>query len=286
MPAFGEVNTPGDQLIWRQLIAKEQDFASKAPRPGFSLRSAVNREEVPVRHKPGHIDPSKPNKKGFDPAAYGWDPQGVLATEFRKCRKQAEAPPTKRFLFPESTAQELGWCMKERKGFEAGGVQPVKSLPTLPPVDEVTAQRRLLRKERKAALAAEEGDKPKRSLGKWASDSQLSATAPGCGPNGTEISMMPPSLISTVLPTELSATSSWPGVQKDLVRRVREQDVKVAEAIVEYNRYLCYGDRGNKHFRPLGETDATAYASAFMKATSGVPPHKWDPRAMPGKEAG
>merc|ERR1711959_367868 len=89
---------------------------ARAPRSGFSLRCAVNREEVPVRFKPGHIDPSQAKIcKDFDPKAYGWDPQGELATEFRKCRKRSTAPPTNRFLFPETTAQENGWCQKEKK---------------------------------------------------------------------------------------------------------------------------------------------------------------------------
>jgi len=277
MPAFGDVNTPADQLIWRQLIQKEKEVQKHAPRSGFSLRFAVNREDVPVRFKPGHIDPSKSDNKGFDPAAYGWDPQGELATEFRKCRKGATAPPTKRFLFPETTAQENGWCMKEARKRQSS------SLSKLPPVsgdkpakakakvDDETMRRRQLRKDMQEAKIDEEGGEPKRGLGKWASDSQHSAKTP----LATELSATAPSCLSSAMITELSKATSWPGVAKELVTRVREQDVKVAEAMVEYNRYLCYGDRGNKHFRPLGETDATAYASAFMKATSGVPPHKY-----------
>jgi hypothetical protein len=276
MPAFGEVNTPGDQLIWRQLIAKEKDFAAKAPRSGFSLRCAVNREEVPVRFKPGHIDPSVKNTKGFDPKAYGWDPKGELATEFRKCRKRSTAPPTNRFLFPETTAQENGWCQKPTKERP----DKIVKLPTVDAdksvkVDAEAAERRRRRREAQETTIDEDGGEPKRGLGKWASDSQLSAAAP----IGSQVSAIPPSYVSSAVITDLSRTSSWPGVAKELVARVREQDVRVAKAMEEYNRYLCYGDRGNKHFRPLGETDATAYANAFMLATSGVPPHKWDPRA-------
>lgn len=281
MPAFGEVNTPADQLIWRQLIAKEKELARSAPRSGFSLRCAVNREEVPVRFKPGHIDPSQKNTKGFDPKAYGWDPQGELATEFRRCRKRSTAPPTNRFLFPETTAQENGWCQKEK----APKSRQSSSLSKLPPVSAGGASKQVddkRRKERQESKVDEvDGDPKKRGLGKWASESQLSATAP----LPTEVSAIAPSQLSSTMITELSKATSFPGVAKELVARVREQDVKVAEAMVEYNRYLCYGDRGNKHFFPLGETDATAYANAFTKATMGVPPHKWDPRASaPPKE--
>merc|ERR1712046_522628 len=107
-------------------------------------------------------------------------------------------------------------------------------------------------------------------LRKWASESNLSALPP------TELSGAAPSYISSAMVTELSRATSWPGIPKELVRRAKEQDLNVENAMIEYRRYLCYGDRGNKHFRPLGETDATAYANAFTKATSGVPPHKWD----------
>lgn len=302
MPAFGVVDTPGDQLMWRQLIQKEKDVARMAPRSGFSLRGAVSREEVPVHHKPGHIDPQElRNCKGFDPKAHGWDPKGDLATEFRRCRKRATAPPTNRFLFPETTAQENGWCLKASKPQprrassltalpveaqrkqDAGGADKLAKAVTL---EGEVVQRR--RREREGDDAEQAGSKL--GLGKWASESQLSAARP----NGTELSALPPSMLSAAAPSCLSGTqlsratasSVWVGVPKELVKRVREQDVKVEAAMDQARRYMCYGDRGNKHFYPLGETDATAYANAFMLATSGVPPHKWDPRSVPGKETG
>lgn len=261
-----------------------------------------------MRFKPGHINPSQDqlNNKGFDPKDYGWDPQGELATEFRRCRKRSTAPPTNRFLFPETTAQENGWCLKVAKQ------QRAKSLPKLEKAARETAAASgaekaaaSRRKEAAAKGAAakmasvpENGQaegEPKRGLGKWASDSQLSATAPAsrlsAAPPGSRLSAAPPppdsqlsvaapSCLSSVLLTELSKATSWPGVNPDLVARVRAQDARIEKCMVEARRFQCYGDRGNKHFRPLGETDATAYANAFMLATSGVPPHKWDPRAV------
>lgn len=279
MPAFGEINTPGDQLIWRQLITKERDFAAMKPKSGFSLRCAVSREEVPVRFKPGHCDPSKNDCKGFVPKDHGWDPKGEDAMEFRRCRTRSSAPPTKRYLFPVTEAQESGWCQKERKqrSLKSALAKSCPKLPSVEPAPEpLTAAEKFhqRRKQLEQTTIDEEGGEPKRGLGKWGSDSQLSATAP----LASQVSATAPSCLSSAMVTELSKTSTWPGVEKSIVTRVREQDEKVAEAMVEYNRYLCYGDRGNKHFRPLGETDATAYASAFMKATSGIPPHKWDPR--------
>jgi len=266
------------------------------------LRGAVSREEVPVKFKHGHIDPSKErlNKKGFEPQEYGWDPQGELATEFRRCRKRATAPPTNRFLFPETTAQENGWCLKIPK-------QPRDARVKLPPTEKLAKSESdpaLQTSKRKEVVVKDSGDR-KSGLGKWASESQLSATAPAKGsqlsalaplgsqvsavaplgsqvsavaPLGSQVSAVAPSCLSAAMVSELSQTSSWPGVAKELVRRVRVQDVRVETAMQEYKRYMCYGDRGNKHFCPLGETDATAYANAFMLATSGIPPHKWDPR--------
>jgi hypothetical protein len=242
---------------------------------------------VPIRFKPGHSDPSKDklNVKGFDPKAHGWDPKGDLANEFRRCRKRSTAPPTDRFLFPETTAQENGWCMKPQK-------PPRESALKLPRTDSKVSllkegkddselpQRRSRRRELKEGqdgVASQDGSGSKLGLGKWASESQLSAASPILAV-GSQLSAVAPSYVSSAIMTELSRQSSWPGVATDLVTRSREQEARIADCMTEYRRYMCYGDRGNKHFRPLGETDATAYASAFMKATSGVPPHKIDPR--------
>merc|ERR1711957_775303 len=109
----------------------------------------------------------------------------------------------------------------------------------------------------------------KSGLGRWASESQLSTALP------TELSALAPSHLaaSSVAVTELSNASSFPGVPKEFVLRVRAQDKQIKEGMKDYKRYMCHGDRGSKNFHPLGETDATAYANAFMKATSGVPPH-------------
>lgn len=278
MPAFGEVNTPADQLIWRQLIQKEKEIQYNAPRSGFSLRCAVNREEVPVRFKPGHLDPSQArlNTKGFDPKAYGWDPKGDLATEFRRCRQRSEQPPAYRSLFPETTAQENGWYLRVRKQRQDGKVK-------LPPADskrkpDVAGSGG--KEEQVDGKPAQEDGKPKRGLGKWGSESVLSATLP------TELSALAPSHLSSVVVTELSRATSYPGLEKEFVKLYREGDARVDRALAEARRYMCHGDIGHKHKRPLGETDATAYASAFMKATSGIPPHKWDPRALPGQEGG
>jgi hypothetical protein len=273
MPKFGDVKTPADQLIWRQLIEKEKAIAYNAPKSGFSVRNCVSKEDVPVRHKPGHVDPSKDkhNMKGFDPKDYGWDPQGEDALEFRRCRKRATEEANKRFLFPETTAQESGWCLKGPKPKRDRPVKlPPASLDSGAANEAKAEQRRPRRKEGGNEQEAE----TRSGLGKWASESNLSAAVP------TDLSAAPPlSYVSSALPTELSRATSWPGIPKELVLRAKDQDGKVATAMIEYKRYLCYGDRGNRHFHPLGETDATAYANAFMLATSGVPPHKWNPRA-------
>lgn len=296
MPAFGDVNTPADQLIWRQLIEKEKSSLRSGPRGGFSLRAAVSREDVPIKFKPGHLDPSKdkPSTKGFDPKAYGWDPQGELATEFKRVRKSATADGNQRFLFPLTTAQETGWCLKvpRQRRDKSLRLPPADSkADSKPPLGNAdgldkpakaegeSRQRRMRRKEGQETNSSLEEGEPKRELRKRASESQLSAAPP------TDLSAAAPSYVSSAMITELSRATSWPGVSKELVDRVRVQDARVAKAMVEYNRYLCTGDRGLKHHYPLGETDATAYANAFILATSGVPPHKWDPRAGPAGPA-
>jgi hypothetical protein len=232
----------------------------------------VSREEIPAKFKTGHIDPAEVRQctKGFDPADYGWDPKGPLATEFRKCRKRATAPPTNRFLFPETTAQENGWCLKvsnRKNTSKLPSVAPKTKLEGIPEAQIKATEHR--QEVQDIAEKAHAGS----GLGKWASASQMSATVP------TELSCVAPSCLSSVVATELSRASSFPGFDKEFVKGVRALDARVDTAMRECRRYGSYGDVGNKRFCPLGETDATAYANSFIKATQGVPPHKWDPRA-------
>lgn len=327
MPAFGEVNTPGDQLIWRQLCQKEKDLQHKAPRSAFAIRSAINKEEVPSKFKPCQLDPSgvdAPSLRGFDPEVYGWDPKGELALEFGKCRKRALAPPAQRFLYPETSAQDQGWILKVKMA--KNKLKKSSTEPQLRNNSSTDADKQVNAKSVKSEVDEKvRGDtratgELKRGLGNWASDSHLSSKCPsqvsrasrrrgrssvqkddadeqsGIGVNESE------SHLSAALPSELcpsvtrasnvglselsGATSSvaFPHLEREVVRRQRAVDANIESALAEVKRYMCYGQRGNRHFHPLGQTDATDYANKFMKATSGVPPHKWDPRALPGQE--
>mmetsp|Transcript_43177 Transcript_43177/g.92112 ORF Transcript_43177/g.92112 Transcript_43177/m.92112 type:complete len:313 (+) Transcript_43177:53-991(+) len=104
------VLTVNDGILWAQRIEKESVNARSKPSGGFSVRAAVSVPDVPAKFKPGHIDPSsKDMGTDFDPVKLGWDPQGTMTKDFRRCINSQTAGPRDRHQFPETAAQELGW---------------------------------------------------------------------------------------------------------------------------------------------------------------------------------
>mmetsp|Transcript_32949 Transcript_32949/g.60565 ORF Transcript_32949/g.60565 Transcript_32949/m.60565 type:complete len:325 (+) Transcript_32949:58-1032(+) len=315
MPPFGEVNTPADQIIWREFCRKERDAASKAPGPQFSLRNAISREELPQRFKPGHLDPAGEDGhslRGFDPKKIGWEDEKELTKEFRRCRVKALEHPAGRNLVPETSTQHQGWILGLKMRKDAATLKKSSSEPQLKLNDSAASDKpaKSSKLAKRAPPEAKEGGsqvsgEKKRGLGSWASESHLSSAAPtelsrlsamrraerdtqsalGAYESESRLSATLPSELcpsvaqaSNVGRSELSAISSVPGVDQKVVRRIRAGDASVESALNEVRRYLCYGDKGNRYFKGLGESDATAYANKFVKATCGIPPHKWDPR--------
>jgi len=116
--------------------------------------------------------------------------------------------------------------------------------------------------------------------------SQVSATAPvvpsalsgsqRSGEPGTLMGAAGPSSNVSAAPSSaiMSRASSLP-VLAAPVDRLRRRDAKLVQKWKESYEFHNKGLRGNRWFKPLGETDATAFANAFAKATGGVPLHKW-----------
>jgi hypothetical protein len=107
----GNLITAKDQILWTQRINKELAINGKA-RNDFSVRSCVTSEEVPMKFKPGHVNPLKDKVPGgvFDPCSLGWKPDATITKEFQRCMKNQAGIPRERHQFPESRYQELGWA--------------------------------------------------------------------------------------------------------------------------------------------------------------------------------
>jgi hypothetical protein len=121
--------TAADQILWTQRIEKELKV-NGGKKGEFSLRAAVNQQDVPSQFKCGHVDPSKASRaEEFDPASIGWDPQSETSKEFRRCINAQGAEPRQRHQFPQTAMQELGWC-QSRGGEVALRAGPAGSCPT------------------------------------------------------------------------------------------------------------------------------------------------------------
>jgi len=115
--------------LWAQRIGKEAINARSRP-GGFSVRAAVSVTDVPTKFKPGHMDPREASGAGFEPEVLGWEPQGKMSTEFRRCINQQTAGPRERQLWPETCQQEIGWILgiagKTGARSEPAGMKPTR----------------------------------------------------------------------------------------------------------------------------------------------------------------
>mmetsp|Transcript_7758 Transcript_7758/g.22073 ORF Transcript_7758/g.22073 Transcript_7758/m.22073 type:complete len:287 (-) Transcript_7758:298-1158(-) len=124
-----ECVTAKDHILWAQRIQKEQINAQA--RGKFSLRNAVSVPDVPLKFKPGHVDPSALTKSmRFEPSQVGWDANGPAAKEFRRCLNIQTAGPRERHQFPETMYQEMGWAQSQggppQDRSEPSGSNPAK----------------------------------------------------------------------------------------------------------------------------------------------------------------
>eukprot|EP00929_Paragymnodinium_shiwhaense_P037983 TRINITY_DN20140_c0_g1_i1.p1 TRINITY_DN20140_c0_g1~~TRINITY_DN20140_c0_g1_i1.p1 ORF type:complete len:317 (-),score=77.62 TRINITY_DN20140_c0_g1_i1:67-1017(-) len=301
------IQTANDIILWRQRVEKENRVNCEPTSGGFSVRSAVATMQVPIRFKPGHVDPAKERDLGgFNPEAVGWDPEGAQSKAFRRAMLETRANPCERFLFPQTSYQEHGWLLnqpgelnerfrgpprdkigigwrsKTRRGEESSVA------PSAPPVPADTSTLN-------AAAALQEAlppmtDAPGSCVSATApAFSTLSASAPAVGSrvsasqpvnrSASQLSMAAPlsQLSAAGASSILSRASSLPALppkeHKERLAWVRRREEKVMKAFAESSRYLNKGARGAKWDRPLGITDATSFQNAFCKATGGVPLH-------------
>lgn len=292
-----KVLTVNDSICWSQRIEKEKATAAGVPKSKFSVRAVVNVFDVPHKFKPGHIDPSKPCTKGFDPADYGWEPEGETAKQFRRALLEKDACPRQRFPQPQATSHEVGWLL-DTPGEPKKQAKPAKnprlglgwewkqpgesSLAAAPPPGTEHI--------RKGERRPRDGKRSSSELGAHAAGAETSTSVLSAAPPFSVLSCSAPeemnsdsgSLLSAVAPSQLytesqlSRATSLPGLyQQDREAYVRRREKRLLKAFEESRRYHKLGDKGRKYDKPLGETDVTHFSTEFIKATCGVPLHKF-----------
>lgn len=277
-------------------------------KPGFSIRAAVQVEDVPKKFKPGHVNPSKDvSPDGFVPEKYGWDPAGPDATEFRRCMWFKDAQPRQKYSLPETTYQDLGWIQsspgpveertrrrKLRYGlgwqckppaeWSASSANPPLIGPptsqdpnTLETVDEGAVT--VLSATAPSRLSATPGSR----ISAAAPLSRVSAAAPLPEQEAaaSQVSVSAPSALSALTFCSSSSlpprSASLPALKPREVEalRLEHREKRAVKAYEECREYSNIGQRGHRWSRPLGMTDATSFQDNFCKATMGVPLYKF-----------
>mmetsp|Transcript_165513 Transcript_165513/g.531135 ORF Transcript_165513/g.531135 Transcript_165513/m.531135 type:complete len:324 (+) Transcript_165513:78-1049(+) len=127
MPA--DLFTIQAQILWAQRI--ERESVNAKARNDFSLRNSVSYAGVPLKFKPGHVDPSSMSSDtNFDPTTLGWDPNGPTAQEFRRCINRQKVGPRERHQFPETMQQDQGWSQGLATKSVQGRSEPAGSNPS------------------------------------------------------------------------------------------------------------------------------------------------------------
>jgi len=289
------VPTTAESLMWAQRIHKEEIVNARA-NPTFSLRNAVTVLDVPMKFKPGHIDPSQ-NKglKPFDPADHGWDPQGPDATEFRRCMKEQVAGPRDRQAYPMTSAQEHGWLLMQggepvdrvrqkkcRLGFGWEWKAPAQysqSTANPPPVYLAAGGSQVAPPAASSTLSAVAPPAPSRlSVCPPPTASVLSNSPPSfvSAARASQVSMNAPtefSGISAASGSQLSRATSLPALNEHPADRLHRQEKKLGSAFKESQRFHKHGDRGQQYDKPLAATDVTKFDDDFSKA-AGMPLYK------------
>eukprot|EP00930_Biecheleria_cincta_P002257 TRINITY_DN103278_c0_g1_i1.p1 TRINITY_DN103278_c0_g1~~TRINITY_DN103278_c0_g1_i1.p1 ORF type:complete len:348 (+),score=62.99 TRINITY_DN103278_c0_g1_i1:99-1142(+) len=95
------------QTLWRRRIIKETAALSPVRRENFSLRSCLKTADVPMRFKPGQIDPHhKEPVSGLDE-----DTERMLRADIAT----RQAVPAEQLLWPETSQQQVGWLASPPK---------------------------------------------------------------------------------------------------------------------------------------------------------------------------
>eukprot|EP00747_Dinoflagellata_sp_TGD_P164926 gnl/TRDRNA2_/TRDRNA2_185544_c0_seq1.p1 gnl/TRDRNA2_/TRDRNA2_185544_c0~~gnl/TRDRNA2_/TRDRNA2_185544_c0_seq1.p1 ORF type:complete len:252 (+),score=47.42 gnl/TRDRNA2_/TRDRNA2_185544_c0_seq1:88-843(+) len=230
-------------ICWTQRVQKEDAVRARSRPASFSVRAAVSVADVPAKFKPGHINVMEALKPGeqFDPASVGWDPSSTVAREFRRCMKKDSAGPRERHQFPATTSQELGWCLARagNASERAGAVPPTRlglGWESTPPFAE-------------AAGNAEQKNKRQ-------------ATDPVALPQ------LP--LRSHASAPELGAKTR----SQQHVRRKRRRDPlleletqeKNLAAAFERSKMFLNGNRKNRWYKPLSNSDVALFADEYTKS--------------------
>ncbi|CAJ1346578.1 unnamed protein product [Effrenium voratum] len=276
----GRVPNIRESILWTQRIEKE-DKVNATSMAAFSLRAAVGVAEVPAKFKPGHVNPAGGLAKeaGFDPVKLGWEPDGPEASEFRRCINLQTAASRQRYAYPETSYQEHGWLLlppgdpvartrkkKLRYGLGWEWKAPADWSESTAAAPLVDAYSNVSAAAPSVLSAIPESQLASNQPGKA---SVLSASAPNIlAPRfGDSRANATPSVSSVSKPSSIDLTS-------DVALRLKRREEKLAEKWQDAFAYQNGGRRGQKWYKPLGQTDATKFADDFTKATGGVPLYK------------
>lgn len=297
MPSGG-VLTVNDGILWAQRIQKESINARSKPSGGFSVRACVGGvPDVPRQFKPGHVDPtSKEIGTDFDPAKVGWDPNGTMAREFRRCLNLQSAGPRERHQFPETSAQEHGW-LQARAGQFANRGEPMGSY-TEKGIGWVAkdghggflASDEIFSAERASAAAAAQEKartevKPRKSkdgnvreeLGvpPFATSRPIAKFEEQSGPRRSEkkARVRKDGASGRSKPSEPASegsrqrSSSLPSLSKDPVRKFEHREEAVVASLERVRHYMNrHQAHGTKWYRPLSNSDVATFADEYTKA--------------------
>eukprot|EP00931_Biecheleriopsis_adriatica_P090923 TRINITY_DN64829_c0_g1_i1.p1 TRINITY_DN64829_c0_g1~~TRINITY_DN64829_c0_g1_i1.p1 ORF type:complete len:305 (+),score=63.23 TRINITY_DN64829_c0_g1_i1:31-945(+) len=284
--------TVADHVCWAQRIAKEEVVNARAHPGGFSVRAAVNIPDVPSKFKPGHIDPKKASSDGFDPNTLGWDPQGSMTTNFRRCMNQQSAGPRQRYMFPETCQQEIGWIQAAR-GETCERAEPAGSKPTRLGVGWLAKDGHggmMARAANEAGEAKDIPDKPEKSHVRKSKDrniredlgmlpyalttavnsqAALQPFAPqrqrrSKGGHSSSRRSRSKSELSRAGQSQLKRARSASDAQVDPTRQFMKREEALSKALENSRQYL--NQPGNMWYKPLSNSDVEKYADSFTKA--------------------
>eukprot|EP00933_Yihiella_yeosuensis_P012613 TRINITY_DN12151_c0_g1_i1.p1 TRINITY_DN12151_c0_g1~~TRINITY_DN12151_c0_g1_i1.p1 ORF type:complete len:315 (-),score=42.53 TRINITY_DN12151_c0_g1_i1:150-1094(-) len=297
-----------ESFLWTQRIEKELKVNGKA-QTRFSIRNSVSIPDVPSKFKCGHVDPRDAGGlEGFNPAQHGWDPDGPEAVEFRRCMALQAAGSRHRHPYPETMYQEHGWLLapsgdpaarmrhkKIRNGIGWVWKPPdqwSESTAMAPPIPQEHFEALGSALSAVAPSAVSATAPIQLTQDSAAPSSRVSAAPPAPPQQGSHVSMAPPTSTlsrsapsaarSVSLPALAASTSlTYLGSTQtalDPGTKLKYREKKLTSAMNESREFLNNGYRGFKWFKPLGQTDVTQFSNDFMKATGGVPIHKYAPR--------
>jgi len=282
MPA---ILTAKDQLIWTQRIRREEGVNTKVNKDGFSVRSAIRSVDVPKRFKPGHVDPTKAETMD------GFHPESKHASDLKGLLDKAQARPQDKLKWPDTSAQDHGWYQKDpatgatqpgrtsiagalpRAGFgwmETPQDSPLPDYHQVPPSKPI--ERPPFAFTSKEALQAVREKSMARGgpvRGGTHAGADRRALSVGLGNSKQVVVSGHPSLPGGSRLTLAGRAASTPSLAKpkiDTSNQSGDEDLESLEAAMKRNRIFMNRHGSYKWYKPLGNSDVSAFADAYTKS--------------------